>query len=153
EALADPTVVMSDVLHALHARQPVVMEPGVTIDGRASFRANALQIDVLKTDFDRRAPAPGFDGADDPSVDMLFEVANSLIYRLRSVIRASGIYPVVKQNSCWRIEFLTDAGEPLPPEPGLARARNGGAFAFSMTPLVEAIWQAAAGLPRDFRTK
>src|SRR6266571_1332354 len=88
EALADPAIPISDVLHALHPRDPVVAEPGVTIDGRPSFRANAVQVEVSKPDFDRRPTAPDVPGADDPPVDMLFEIVNSLVFRLRSVGRA-----------------------------------------------------------------
>jgi hypothetical protein len=86
-------------------------------------------------------------------VDTLFEIVNSLVHRLRSVGRASGIHPIVKETSCWRIEFLTDAGEVLAPEPGLSRARNGAAFKFQITGFTEPFWQAATGLPREFRTK
>ena len=41
-------------------------------------------------EFDRRAPGPDAPGGtDDPPVDMLFEIVNSLVYRLRSITHAT----------------------------------------------------------------
>jgi len=153
DALANPTTPVSDVLAALHPREPIARDETIDIDGRPTFRANALQIDVLKDDFDRRPTGPDSPGADDPPVDMLFEVVNSLLFRLRSVGRAITLHPIERKRSCWRIEFLNDAGEPLALERGKARARNGAAFSLRTTGFTEPYWRTATGLPRDFRTQ
>jgi hypothetical protein len=152
-ALSDRAVPVSDVIGNLHPAAPVLIDHGITIDGQPTIFANAVQIDVLKPDFDRRATTATQPGADDPPAEMLFSVVNTLIHRLRSVGRSCPIHPITQDGSCWRIEFLQDSGEPLQPEQGKMRARNGAAFSERIAGLTQPMWQAAVALPRDFRTK
>ena len=151
--LLSRTVPVSDVLHNLHPVDPYVLDEGITIDGEPTIPANSIQVDVFKPDFDRHIPTQGDQGANDPPVEMLFEVVNSLIHRLRSVSRAPTIHPLNQHDSCWRIEFLTDSGESLLPEDGKWRSRIGATFSFSMSGLTEQVWQTAMSLPENFRTK
>jgi hypothetical protein len=109
---------------------------------------------VSKPDFDRRAAIePDGTPSDDPPAEMLFELANSLLYRVRSVARSPSLHPLVMRSSCWRIEYLNDDGKPLDPINGLIRARNGAGRFFTITSLTESIWRESARLPQDFRPK
>src|SRR2546425_4707122 len=82
-ALADPAIVPSDLVYALHPADPSTVDPGTIIDGRPTVPANAIRIDVFKPDFDHRVASAGHAGSDDPPTEMLFEVVNSLLHRLR----------------------------------------------------------------------
>lgn len=151
-ALRDSSTPVSDIVRSLHAADPPSTDLGITINGRPTIPANAIQIDVLKDDFDRTPTASASTAqSGDPPTDLLFEVANSILYRLRSVARAPGIHPIEAEGSCWRLEYLDDTGQLLTAERGKIRARNGGGFSVSVTGLTSSIWRACVGLERNFR--
>src|SRR5438876_748765 len=108
-ALEDPSLPVSDVLQRLHPTKAVVVDQGITIDGANTVRANAMQIDVYRPNFDRRAATDNFLGSNDPPIELLFGVVNSYLDRARSVGRAHVIHRVEATGSCWRIEFLSDS--------------------------------------------
>jgi hypothetical protein len=151
--LGDPAVPVSDITDSLHPSDPPLVDPTITIDGQPTIRANALQIDFEKPYFDRTAPAEGQPGSNDPPLDLLFEIANSVLLRLRSSGRTYPVHPITNQSSCWRVDFLGDDGQPVAAELGKVRARVGAAFSMGMTGLSAAGWKAATSLSRDFRPK
>src|SRR5205807_1131609 len=65
--LADPAVVPSDVVYALHPAEPPLVDPTVNIDGQPTVSANAIRIDVVKPDIDCAS------GTNDPRLEMLFD--------------------------------------------------------------------------------
>jgi hypothetical protein len=151
--LTDLAVPVSDIALALHPADPQMIDPSIIIDGQPTVRANVVQVDVSGPDFDRRAPAPGHPQADDPPTALLFEVVNSILHRLRSLLRSPIIHPIDERGSCWRIQYLTDAEELLPEEKGKLKGRGSLGTVMKLTGLSPAHWQAALVLPREFRTK
>jgi hypothetical protein len=119
----------------------------VIIDGQPTFLANALQIDVSKAAFDRAT------ASDDPPIETLFALANSLVNRLRSAGRYSAIHPIAKEGGFWRVEFLTDAGDQLEPEKDKVHARASAELLLRISGLSKSVWTAAGQLDRDFRLK
>jgi hypothetical protein len=152
-ALTDPMVTASDAVYALHPADPPVIDTSVALGGQSTVRANVVQIDVSKPEFDRRKATAGNMAADDPPINMLFEVLNSMLYRLRSVSRSPFIHPISQEGSNWRIEFMTDSGELVAREEGKVRARSSVGFSCQISGLTAEHWQAFIGLPRDFHTK
>ena len=152
-ALADPMITASDAVYALHPADPSLIDTAVALGGKSTVRANVVQIDGSKPDFDRRRTTAGNLAADDPPINLLFEVLNSMLYRLRSVTRSPFIHPISQQASNWRIEYLTDAGEPVAREEEKVKARSSIGFSCQITGLTAEQWHAFIGLPRDFHTK
>jgi len=144
---------VSDILQKLHPADPIVIDQGITIDGVGTIRANAIQIDVWRSDFDRRAATSNTPGSNDPPIELLFGILNSYLDRARSVGRAHVVHRVEQGASCWRLEFLSDAEEELSPGLGKARARNGASFTMTIAGLTPALWQAACQLPANFQPK
>src|SRR5438876_11738953 len=75
-ALADPAIVPSDLVYALHPADPSTVDPGTIIDGRPTVPANAIRIDVFKHDFDRRVASAGNAGSDVTPNTLLFVVVD-----------------------------------------------------------------------------
>src|SRR5262249_1305840 len=121
-AMADPTVVPSDLVYLLHPAEQPTVDQTLLVNGQPTIRANAIQIDVLKPDFDGTA-SDDRTNSDDPPTDMLIEITQSMLHRLRSVGRGHPIHPIAKEGNLWRLELLTDAGEKLLEEKGKLRAR------------------------------
>jgi hypothetical protein len=146
-ALADPRTVPSDIVYGLRPAEPVFVDQGVIIDGLPTIPANAIQIDISKTEFERAQ------GSDDPPIETLFELVNSLLHRLRSTGRYSAMHPIAREGAFWRLEFLADSGDQLQPEKDKMRARASAGLAVQISGLPEPVWKSAVQLPRDFRPK
>jgi hypothetical protein len=151
--LADLTVPISDIVFALHPADSPTIDTTVRLDGQPTVRANVVQIDVSKPDFDRRRNAAETPDADDPPIDVLFEVVNSVLHRLRSLLRSPVVHPITKRGAIWRLEFLTDTEERVPEEKGKFKARNCVGFSAQLSGLAAVHWQAVISLPRDYRPK
>jgi hypothetical protein len=151
--LVDPMVTASDAVYALQPSDPPVMDTSVVLGGQPTVRANVVQIEVSKPEFDRRRAIAANLGADDPPINMLFEVLNSMLYRLRCLTRSPFIQPISREGSNWRIEYLTDAGEPVAQEEGKVKARSSVGFSCQVSGITAEHWQGVIGLPRDFHTK
>lgn len=151
--LADPMVTASDAIYALHPADPPVIDTSVSLEGQPAARANVVQIDVSKPEFDRQKTTSGNKGADDPPISMLFEVLNSMLCRLRSLTRSAFIHAISQEGSSWRVEYLTDSGELLAQEEEKFKAKSSVAFSCQISGLAAKHWQALLGLPRDFQTK
>jgi hypothetical protein len=151
-AMADPTVIPSDLVNLLHPPEQPNVDQTVIVNGQPTIRANAIQIDVLKSEFDRTASINGR-SSDDPPINMLIELTQSMLHRLRSVGRGHPIHPIAKEGNLWRLEFLTDAGEKLPEEKGKLKARASSHLQLEVAGLTHSIWNAAMGLPLAFRTQ
>lgn len=152
-ALDNPGVVPSDLVYALHPADPGTVDASLTINGNPAIPANAIRVDVFKDEFDRTAASASHASSDDPPIEMLFDVVNSLLHRLRSVGRAYPIHPISVQGSYWRLEYLTDSENELASEEGKFRARAGATGTIRISGITEASWNAARGLPSEFRTK
>ncbi len=146
-----PTVA---ALNQLEPAVPQTPTDYVRLDGSGVLVANMLQIDFRKPDFDRIreqvSPEQDF-GQGDPSGQLIFDIANSLLARLRSVMSSSHVKPLDGMATPWRLEYLADDGQPLPMQPPLIRHVYGASWTWRLTPVTKAIWDAARVLPRDFR--
>lgn len=135
----------SEIILRLRRAQPQIPEAGVTIDGEPAIIGDALQIDFQKESFDRS------EGADDPPIDLVFKVANSLLLRLRAVAHSGWIKPLDKIDSPWQIEYLKDDGTRVPPSNELAAGRFSVVWSIRHISISTAVWDGIAALPVDYQ--
>ena len=110
----------------------------IEVDGRPALESNLLVIEFLKDEFDRRPDSQ------DPPVHLCLEIANDFLARIRFVLRAPQLKPLVPDRTPWCIDYLQDDGTSLDPAPPLVRARYAGAFSWTVAVVNEAAWAAAA---------
>lgn len=147
---ASSTTPLRQVLEDLLPAEPQGATETVLVSDAPSIPANALQIDVHKETFDRRRNISGPETNADPPIDLLFEVVNSLLVRLRSLVATSNVRAVARNQVFWRLDYLTDGGEPLPASPELIRRRMGGVGQWRLTALTADVWAQVLGLPDDY---
>jgi hypothetical protein len=130
---------------ALDPLDPPPVAPGIEIDGDPVFLADALRVDVLRDEFDRRL------GAEDPPAALAFKAANDLLGRLRMLSRAAHVKPVVPTGTVSRVDYLKDDGTRVPEQEGLKRGQAGVSWRWQMVALRSDLWRASNELPADFR--
>ncbi len=125
----------------------------VKINGHDIIKANLLQIDLLAgRDFKRgwgtsAKRSPEFD----PPDELLFQLVNNIIGRLRTVGRLSSIRFVTPENAAgWKVEYLADDGQPLPKDETLFRARTMPKLTWQVSGITAGVWEQAVGQPSDF---
>ncbi len=109
---------------------------------------NALQIDVVRTgeEFDRHLHTTP-DEETDPTSDFLFRLANSLIFRLRSVTQSPWVQPVSKSTAYSRIDYLADDEALLKYDGKNARSIHTGHVQLSGIGISDTTWTAVHSLP------
>jgi len=125
--------------------QPV--SPTTTLDGGPAVLADALPIEVIADEFDRTK------GTDDPPDEVAFEVANSVLTRLRTLGRSFEIVPVTPESTVWLKTFLNDDGTELEVDPTKYRRRGGGSFIAKLHAVPENMWRAVDTLSFDHQPK
>lgn len=115
------------------------------INGISAFQANALRIDFLKDDFERKEGS-----ACDPSYSLISRTVNSFLLRLRFVTRGSKIRPINFPMASWRMQYLNDDESELKEEKGFMRGRGGRKFQFSWITLNSDIWDNLNTLSPDY---
>lgn len=154
-SVADVTspVPLMDAISGLSEETIIAPISAITINGQEIIRANLLQIDLLAgRDFKRvrGQTSQGRLGLDPPQ-ELLFQLANSLIGRLRAVGRLSSIRFVTPDNAAgWKIEYLTDDGQPLPKDKTLFRSHFEPMVSWQISGVTSGVWEKAAALPADF---
>ena len=132
------------------APAPADADPHVLVDGNPAVRADAVQIDLQRADFDSTI-VPGRSVADeDPPVGSFFDAANSVFERLRSSLQASIVKPLAMDRGPWVIEYLTDDAESLKAEEGKFRRRMATTGRWATNGLNQAIWEHVGSLPADY---
>jgi len=132
-------VPLFEAMQGVRADPDRTANPNITVEDRPAFDSNLLVVDFLKDEeFDRNP------NSEDPPTVLCFEVANDVLRRIRFVLRAPQIKPLVPDRSPWRIDFLNDDGSPLDPSPPLARARVAGTFSWTVAVLNLAAWAEVA---------
>lgn len=135
-----------DAGHGIVPAEPQHPTSRIKLNGKPTIRADLLQIDFFKDDFDRRETRP-----EDESVTLAaFEVANSLLRRLRAIAQAAGIFPLNPTETSYSLEYLSDAGEELPKEVGLVRRRYKIRSSGRLQAVTEVIWHRVKSLPFEY---
>ncbi len=164
-ALIDPAIldVASAVsVHALvHSLCPAPDQTpcwSILVDGSPVIQANTLKIDFCKNDFDRRPPVQDANSiaaatiltAGDPPLEVVFQVANGLLARLRSVIQSSHIHVLDPGKTLWHMVYLTDNEEELPFDQTLIRRRYGTNLAWRLSVVNQDAWTKVQLLPPNY---
>ncbi|GIH05840.1 hypothetical protein Rhe02_39070 [Rhizocola hellebori] len=128
----------------LQKSDPQVPLPNVTVDGTPAIDADALQIDFARDSFDRTP------GVMDPPIELVLNIANDWLQRLRIATSSPHIRPLDPTGSSWRILFLDDDGSGLDPASGM-RVKCSGSFTQNMTVINASSWQNIASLPWGYQ--
>lgn len=119
--------------------------PQVTLNGGRAFMADVLVVEFQKDEFNRQNDAPL-----DPPADLIREVVNHFLDRLRFVTNGTKITPVNFPQGVWRLEYRDDDKQELQKKEGSCRGRGSFAYEFSYTLLTPEIWEAVFSLPDNF---
>ncbi len=115
------------------------------IDERPGIQANALRVDFVKDDFDRRVETEC-----DPPYSLIQRTVNLFLRKLRFVSRGFQVTSVNVPGVSWHIQYLNDDGSELGPTEGLVRGRGTRAFGFSWVALTRPVWDDIHALPIDY---
>lgn len=114
----------------------------ITINGNKAFNADVLRIDFKKEDFERKEENTGKKEITcDPPVDLIKDVANDFLSRLRYVTNGSKIKQLEFPFTSWGLRYLNDDGTELPEEQGLLRGRGMRNFQFSFVAVNNKVWE------------
>jgi hypothetical protein len=116
----------------------------VLIDGSPTVLTDALCIEFRREDFDRRSEA------EEPLVDIAFQMANDLLARLRTLGRAGQVKPVGKASTTWHLVYANDDASELEPQDGFRRGLGGVSWQWQLFGLRKEVWLAAGGLSDSF---
>lgn len=117
----------------------------ITVNGIKAFRANVLQIDFCKDNFDRRDSI-----VCDPPLDFIKKTINLFLIKLRFVTRGIAIKPLDFRLITWRIIYLNDDETELIAEEGFVRARFSKAMKLSWMTVNNQVWENLHSLPPDY---
>lgn len=156
-SVADVTspIPLMDAISGLEEETLITPISAIKINGQEIIRANLLQIDVLAGRDFKRVRGQNVKGRPelDPPAELLFQLANSLIGRLRAVGRLSYVKFVTPDNAAgWKLEYLTDDGHPLLKDESFFRAHFEPKVTWQISGVTSGVWEKAADLPADFTT-
>ena len=117
----------------------------ITVNGIKAFRANGLQIDFYKDNFDRRDSI-----VCDPPLGFIKKTINLFLVKLRFVTGGSAIKPIDFPLVTWRITYLNDDETELIAEKGFVRGRFSKAMSVSWITVNSQIWENLHSLPPDY---
>jgi hypothetical protein len=144
---------LMDAISDLNEEKIITPISAIKINGHEIIKANLLQIDLIaRRDFSRvRGQIAKGKLELDPPVELLFQLANSVIGRLRAVGRLSSVKFVTPDNSAgWRIEYLRDDGQSLPKDETLFRSHFEPKLSWQVAGITSNVWELASGLRVDF---
>ena len=121
-------------------------EEELTVNGDTALQADVLHINFYKNTFDRRKEV-----FCDPPADLIRNIANSFLMRLRIVSRSHIIRPIDFPGISWNLQYLNDDESELEKSHELVRGRFGRRFTYSWTALTSEIWEDIHSLPVDYR--
>ena len=120
----------------------------IEVDGLKTFKARALVIDFAGVDFDRREGAK----PTDPSSEDVFNVANWILQRIRTVTKAGHITQVGPLDTPWRVTYLNDDLSELPAEKGKIRGFGTHRIEMRVNVITPKIWDSINQLPIAYET-
>lgn len=151
------TMSYGNAIKRLQRREPQQVTSIVRINDKPTVLANLMQVDFLKEEFDRRRTSPGEADppgdslkAGDPPPSLAFAIVNDVIARFRTLCRGGHVQTVDPRAAFWRLDYLNDAEEIMPPGPMLLRRRGNRNFRGSISALTGETWQAVQQLGPDF---
>jgi hypothetical protein len=148
------TVPIMDAISELNEEMIITPISAIKINGHEIIKANLLQIDVLAgRDFSRARDQIAKGRLDlDPPAEVLFQLANGVIGKLRAAGRLSSVKFVTPDNAVgWKIEYLTDDGYPLPKDELLFRSHFEPKLSWQIAGVTLSLWEQVASLPVDFK--
>jgi hypothetical protein len=111
-----PTDVIFASTFCLESARAAAFTEALQVDGRRTAQVNVLVMDFMKPEFDRRAPESASSeqaNTRDPSPELAFGIANTILAKIRVYSRAFQITPLDFGQDPWRIQYLTDDGQEL----------------------------------------
>jgi len=114
-----------------------------------SLSANALLVDFYKEQFNRAPAGSSENPHGDPPDEVIYRAANSVLLRIRSLMRAPGIKAVGPTTVVWRLHHLYDDGTPTIDSIWPGPDRQYLALRGSLGAVHEAIWTAVTTLPTE----
>lgn len=108
----------------------------ITINETIAFNADVLRIDFQKESFNRTETSEL-----DPPSELIKNVANGFLARLRYVANASKVKLIEFPNVNWNIRYLNDDDTELPQEKGYVRGKGGRKFQYSYVALNKEVWE------------
>lgn len=128
---------------------PVVTErvyQFVQMNGQYVKHANLLQVDFLRSEFNRES------GADeDPTRDIVESIVGNIVARLRYTIAAPTFREFRLLDTFWTVIYLNDDGGELLEEKGLVRGRVHAPFKFTFTGIDAHSWAAVRNHSFEFQ--
>jgi hypothetical protein len=117
----------------------------VTINGKPAIRADVITITFKKDTFNRVSSS-----LIDPPEQLIRELLDSFVERLRFVAEAPQVKSVNFPNAAWRLQYLNDDSTELEPEADLVRGRGNIKFTFNFLGCTPEVWDSVFLLPSDF---
>ena len=114
----------------------------IKIDGVDAYSGDLLRIDFRKDSFDRKITNVGkADVICDPPIELIKDVANDFLSRLRYVTGGSKIKLLEFPFSSWGLKYLNDDGSDLPEEQGKVTGRGMRKYLFSFMGINSSVWE------------
>ena len=114
----------------------------ITINETTAFNADVLRIDFQKEKFNRTESSDL-----DPPPELIKNVANDFLARLRYVTNASKVKLIEFPNANWNIRYLNDDETELTEEKGYVRGKGGRRFRYSWVALNKEVWEDVHSIP------
>jgi hypothetical protein len=149
------TVPILDYEKSLIPTTHPILSEGVTLNGVQAYQCNLLMIDFFKSEFERAGDTVAVKSLDpietaDPPARLIYEIANDLLAKLRTLSRAHTLRMLDNHNSFIIIIYLCDDASMLPEIQGKVRLKIGGHVSGEFTPLTHELWDEAKALPQEF---
>ncbi|GAA3311098.1 hypothetical protein GCM10017710_09410 [Arthrobacter ramosus] len=138
-------IAVLDAARLLDRDLTVVADPESLLNGEPCIECDAMQIDFVADDFDRR-PGP----REDPPTELASELLNNWISRLRLIAGTGWIPRIAAGPFTARMDYLHDDGSELDPDPDLYRRRQFGSGSFNAVALTPGLWAAVGNLPLSY---
>jgi hypothetical protein len=143
----------NEILAGLRPRDPQVPLEVVVTESGPTIPANMIQIDFIRESFDRSRAAAEVGhlrrSQGDPPVLLAFEIANSLLVRIRAVTRAVQVKPLTT-STFWTLDYLDDSGTPLRGDRKNVPGASGAHVSLNLCTIDQAVWEAVGHLPVDY---
>lgn len=118
----------------------------IKINGIPTIAADVFRIDFQRDSFDRSENSPC-----DPPIEIMDRALNSVLIRLRYVVRASAIHPIKLASLPWHLVYLNDDETELEVSKGGFRGRGSNRYSIECVALTKNIWADIQALPIDFQ--
>jgi hypothetical protein len=139
---------MQGIAAALSPENPMMLSGDIAVGGHPLIMANALQIDLIRSGFDRmRLNAEQGDSLRAHAIDL----ADGLLRRLRAVSGVSWIRSAADLIVATHLEFMNDDGARLVSDPLLYGQQMVPTLGLRLFIVSEETWKAVGQLPHDYQ--